>query len=488
MQPSRITALFTQPPSRRREPTSVILSLLFHGVALGGLAFDLRPVPYIKEVARIHPLTVRFLRLNPSELQLQRSLEGSVPHSPSHSSAGETLSGDGPALPPAPPVPQVAHVFSALQTLVQPDAPPLPPSATPLPSIVLWSAQHTPSPTIVPPAPQEASITGVRPSFDPPNREPNPADLKLAATNFPANIPQLPPSTTSPLVVREPKPPQPMPESAVAPLDPPTPTALISLSDLPPQPANIAIPFRNQGVQITSSETSAIGRAEQASGSGAPGTTPGGSRAERNKPATAAKASGDPALEVQPGVGSPLSQPGADSSSGLGGAAGGTRIMQPKDGQFGVVVVGTSLSERYPETAAIWGGRLVYTVYLHVGLGKSWILQYSMPLAKDAAVSGSALRPEAPWPYEIVRPSLDPADFQADAILVHGVVNLAGDFEQLAIVQLDMFQQLVPRRFRAVVQHLVQVATRSPSGYFSRLSLSSNQRNAIPSLMPLRQP
>jgi hypothetical protein len=133
-------------------------------------------------------------------------------------------------------------------------------------------------------------------------------------------------------------------------------------------------------------------------------------------------------------VGSPLSQPGADTSSGLGGAAGGTRITQPKDGQFGVVVVGTSLSERYPETAAIWGGRLVYTVYLHVGLGKSWILQYSMPLSKEAAVAGSALRPEAPWPYEIVRPSLDPADFQTDAILVRGVVNRAGYFEQLAIV------------------------------------------------------
>jgi len=77
---------------------------------------------------------------------------------------------------------------------------------------------------------------------------------------------------------------------------------------------------------------------------------------------------------------------------------------------------------------------LVYTVYLHVGLGKNWILQYSLPRAEEAAAAGSVIRPEAPWPYEIVRPHLAPSDFNSDAILVHGFINLAGRFERLAIV------------------------------------------------------
>jgi hypothetical protein len=100
----------------------------------------------------------------------------------------------------------------------------------------------------------------------------------------------------------------------------------------------------------------------------------------------------------------------------------------PKDGQFGVVVVGTSLADQYPEIAGIWNGRLVYTVYLHVGTGKSWILQYSMPVAAQAAG-----KPEAPYPYDIVRPHFDPDDYTADALLVHGFVNIAGHFDHLAL-------------------------------------------------------
>ena len=77
---------------------------------------------------------------------------------------------------------------------------------------------------------------------------------------------------------------------------------------------------------------------------------------------------------------------------------------------------------------------MVYTVYLHVGLGKNWILQYSIPRAEEAAASGSIARPEAPWPYDILRPRLTPEDFTSEAIMVHGFVNLAGQFERLAMV------------------------------------------------------
>jgi hypothetical protein len=148
--------------------------------------------------------------------------------------------------------------------------------------------------------------------------------------------------------------------------------------------------------------------------------------------------------------------PGAGTGTGTG-TAGGTgnagdsdlgsersvkRITPPKDGQFGVVVVGSSLAEEYPETVEIWKGRLVYTVYLRVGLGKSWILQYSLPRGETAAaVTGSVTRPDAPWPYDILRPDLLPGDFSSDAVMVHGFINLTGSFERLAVVFPSEFAQ-----------------------------------------------
>jgi hypothetical protein len=91
--------------------------------------------------------------------------------------------------------------------------------------------------------------------------------------------------------------------------------------------------------------------------------------------------------------------------------------------------------------AGLWSGRMAYTVYLHVGLARSWILQYSLPRAADAAASGNITRLVAPWPYNIVRPNLAPGAINADALMVHGFVNQAGRFEMLAIAFPPEFAQ-----------------------------------------------
>jgi hypothetical protein len=117
------------------------------------------------------------------------------------------------------------------------------------------------------------------------------------------------------------------------------------------------------------------------------------------------------------------------ASADAGGEPSPTHIRLPKDGQFGVVVVGSSLADDYPETVAIWSGRFVYTVYLHVGLHKSWILQYALPPVAEAS---STTRPEAPWPYEIVRP--EPIGLTSAAVMVHGFIDATGHFVRLAIV------------------------------------------------------
>ncbi len=139
------------------------------------------------------------------------------------------------------------------------------------------------------------------------------------------------------------------------------------------------------------------------------------------------------------GSGGGLGQGGTNlalaGEAGLNSDTGGPSVVHlglPRNGKFGVVVVGAALAEDYPETAELWRGRLAYTVYLHVGVSKNWILQYSLPSdAADAAGKGSHL--EAPWPYDITRPSID-ADANADAIMVHGFVNALGRFEKLSII------------------------------------------------------
>jgi hypothetical protein len=91
--------------------------------------------------------------------------------------------------------------------------------------------------------------------------------------------------------------------------------------------------------------------------------------------------------------------------------------------------------------SGIWNDRIAYTVYLHVGLAKSWILQYSLPRSAEAAEAGNISRLEAPWPYNIVRPNISADAINSDALLVHGYVNQAGKFESLGISFPPEFRQ-----------------------------------------------
>ena len=131
----------------------------------------------------------------------------------------------------------------------------------------------------------------------------------------------------------------------------------------------------------------------------------------------------------------------AETGSNGTGRATTTPIALPKDGHFGSVIVNDALEGQFPELEGAWSGRLAYTAYLHVGLPKSWIMQYSLPRNADAAAAGTTSRLEAPWPYNIVRPNLSPDAINADALLVHGFVNQAGKFESLAVAFPPEFRQ-----------------------------------------------
>jgi len=335
---------------------------------------------------------------------------------------------------------QVLQAPPGPQTLVQPDIP-KPVTLTveiPLPTIVISNAANAPSKTIVPPGPQKPPVADVKPSLQKPNQEVNLAEVAIPAATQPALNQPILPSTTAPVVLEGPKPTPPAPISTAASTAQPTSATVISLSNTRMANGAVALPPVNESVTTNSPGGLAPGQANDAAqnghgdsaskGSGA-GKTPGANGAEDS-----ANSSGDARGGDREAHGS---KTGTETGTGQFGAGGahrpsGAHITRSREGQFGAVVMGSSLAEKYPETAEQWSGRMAYTVYVPVGLPKSWILQYSLPRG-DSGAEQSKGHIEAPWPYDIVRPTISPDVLDSDAVMIHGFVNLAGRFEQLAI-------------------------------------------------------
>lgn len=379
-----------------------------------------RPVPQLAQVQLPHPVQARLSR-------------------PAHAIAAPPAPAGG--SPPSMPAvaTQLAHLTPKTQILIQPDAPPdvLLQHPIPLPLALQWTPPANLVKTIVPP-PRHETITGkIRPSTEAPNREPLPADFKMASSNVPNALAKLAPSTTTPIVVRSQEPAKGVPETSSKQQDQPTPAQVMSLSDLQVKQGPSAIPLANAPAKPSTSQVVAAGPAANTAGAGrgnpnnkqvGAGSGASSGSSDAKSPATQ-QASSDPSGPIGPAS-------SGDTGSGLEGypASSITRVHVAKDGQFGFVVVGSTIADQYPETVGIWGGRLVYSVYLHLGPGKAWILQYALPAAAQVASNFGGTRPEAPWPFDIVQPHLDPADYTSDAIMVHGFVNLAGRFERLAVV------------------------------------------------------
>jgi hypothetical protein len=450
MKSSNITTLFSDQPRPSTGPSAVAVSLGVHIVAAAGLFLALKQMPRINAPEVTH-LTVRLVRAQRIELAARRAGSSEEEKQPepmwqalAHDS--DSAPGSGASALSAPP--QLPQLPQRSQTLVQPDAPAeqMLASETPVPMVVLWSPENTSSKILVAPPQQEPTVAETRPAMIKPNREPELSDLNITATHFPSQTPLLPASSTSPLVVRGQQVVKQMPSSSAVELETPTPARVLSLAPLQADGA-VVVPFANQASRLSTAalETPSTGKS---SGNGSPSATQAGNGAGTGAGPGSVKgegASGSAGSGAQGGGGTVAGQSriaaaaghnGEDSRAGLlaGGEITVTRITTPKDGQFGVVVVGSTISEQYPEIVGLWTDRLVYTVYLHVGMRKNWILQYSLPRAEEAAAGGNPSRPEAPWPYDILRPKLNPADYNTDAIMVHGFVNPVGRFERLSLV------------------------------------------------------
>jgi hypothetical protein len=437
MRSAGTTTLFTEGADSGPQPASFAVSFVVHSLVIAIIWFAVMFNPHVTRVVTDR-YSVRKLDLH-MEQEMEQAATQVRNDLPAKPAPKAPVGGSTPSPAAAP---QTAQAKIGPQTLVQPDLnkPIQLTQEVPLPKIVIWSPAKVQVKVITPPQPQKPTSAEVKPSVVSPNQELNLADVNVASSFHPTPKTIVQPSTTSPLTVHSPTPQVQMaPTSTSQSTLQATPVQIMSLSDLRAKDASVALPpvsetkpSAGQGI-MGAPQKSGQGQANSAStqtngagqGQQAKGTSPGAGSGQSSSPASGTVA-GSNSGPAHAGNGSTGSDQAETPPT--------TVISVPRDGHFSSVIVGDSLQDRYPEIADIWSGRLTYTAYLHVGLTKSWILQYSLPRALEATQSGNVARLDAPWPYSIVRPNLEPGSVDADALMVHGYVNQSGRFETLTVL------------------------------------------------------
>jgi hypothetical protein len=418
------TTLFSSHIDSSHRPASLLASALVHATVFGLISYGILTAPATINVANDR-FAIRHLDLRmPEQRRASRGKPSAAARQVSKALQSATTSAPTAAQ-------QAIHVAAGPQTLLQPDLPIQTETsqAIPVPRVLIWTPRQKVVKNIIAPQPAPPASAQTRPSLDAPSPETDLADFDLAASNTPT--PKLPvlPSTTTPIVTLAKNPIQTPPSTTTQQTDQPTPTAVLSISDLQMQDGPVTLPPVNESVRSSNPGTllgsPAATLDAQDSGTGNNDGTGSGNGADKTiATGPAGTPDGIPAD----------SAPGAVNGNGDGNQATTTQITLPRDGTFSSVIVGETIGDQFPEIPDAWSGRIAYTVYLHVGLARSWILQYSLPRDVDAAAAGNANRIDAPWPYSIVRPNLTPGDVNADALMIHGFVDESGHFDNLSIV------------------------------------------------------
>lgn len=413
-----------------------MVSMLVHSfLVLAALA--LMHIPRVEQppLVRRSPTLVVMFQANQPHIEWSPESDTAQP---AQQSGPQTDRSDDPLAASAPPSP--AYRVTAPITLIRPDIPPntsLPLKAL-FPQVTMWTPPYFPVETVVPPPPQIAAVNDVRPSLSMPNHELQVADIPIASTAAVSETIPILAATTSFIVAPGQAPPQ-VPHSASDPSLPPTLATVLSISDVFLAKGTVVLPPVNESAGASNSNTFAPG---QPGGTSARGHGPLiGEQTGKQNGSESGATFGDHAPQNEavdvPGANNsakPTSNPGSDPGRSPANGASVDRITRPKDGHFGAVIVGDSVAEQYPEAAGIWADRLAYTVYLHLGAAKTWILQYCLPRTVEA--EGNTARPDAPWPYFMVTPHPAPGneDDDADSLLVHGFIDTAGHFETLVLM------------------------------------------------------
>lgn len=385
--------------------------------------------------------TLRQVDLTSSDPERKRYPMDSKFYPGQKSNARSSASHDSEAAPSSSPL-QAPKLKLADRTIVQPDIPDTPVvlKHTPLPSLLLWAAQ-TPKVKLIapPPVPKMANVNA-RPTLVRPTPQQNITDVPVSSTPFNTKMPLPQTGSSTPVQILGPDLAQRIPQTSSEISVESASGAVISISETHLVQGTIAVPAVNQTAPGSANGTLGSGKAGDSlqNGAGDPashGTANGASLSKGNTGNAAGPAGNQHGTNGAAGNTGTANSGGANAgSNGQGNEPSFTRISLPPNGQYGVVVVGGSgITDQYPETSELWGGRLIYSVYLKVGLAKSWILQYSLPSSADSAAPANVDHLDAPWPYYVVRPSNGPANVNADALMIHGFIDAAGHFDGLTV-------------------------------------------------------
>jgi hypothetical protein len=377
------------------------------------------------------------------------------------------------------PLVQAAHAVA--QTLVQMDLPPTVDLHQQLrvPAIIMLAStprRVAPKPFVAPPQRKSTMEVPSRVALE---VRPPILDIRAGYAKTPEVLKDLNPRLPAPVgavapVASNREPVEPKPAAATVTGNAAAePSNIISLPDRPiPAASAIVLPPLNQ----VSGRDSASGTAgpldpsggEASSGKAGPGDAAGSPKLQStqrgggngSEPShsgaggnTASNASGSSPGSHLPGAGagtgptgnSAGSAPGSGTNAGAGSsghgasatrAGGPTRLIRPQNGAYEVAIV--QASGVVPGSSGLLKGKPVYSVYIPVGTGKEWILQYCVPAddtrpaARSQVVQLGSITPiTAPYAFSIVGPAIQ---FRMGAryAFIHGFVNASGRFEHLA--------------------------------------------------------
>ena len=443
MRSSSPISLFSGPPQRQSGPSAFLVSMVLHGCIFSMMLISMRHVTVVQRIPNRRYM-VRMLNVRESEATVRYFPQPNAVKPKPSAARHAPSSGGKPGIAKFSPAQQIARNFAtpkpAPHTMIQPEVPPDQMVLPQIPQAMVWTAGHIIHPKIVPPVQQQTGAIPAKPSLQQPNQELTIAEIPLSSTPFASHAPLPVPASTSPVKVDAPVPAKQLPQTASKDTGETSAARVISMSQQRIDQGTAALPVVNE---IAEAETVGSPIAGAAASSLHNGSDNSDSRVNGSGSGQGASDSGrnGDGFAVHDG-----SEGGSDSGSGFTVSTGsgdypdsGTNavdhIVLPKGGKFGMVVVGASPHEDYPETARLWTGRLVYSVYLQTETDQNWILQYSLPRAMgDDPDPG---HPDAPWPYDMMRPNLG----YKDVVLVHGFVNPAGRFEQLSVAYPPQFSQ-----------------------------------------------
>lgn len=403
---SQLISLFTEAPRQRRGPSAFAMSFFMHGAFLATAYFTVAHRTHIVESSWEEHVILQMIKLHRPDLrQPQMAKSRSVARASDPASAAASQA-EAPTQEAALPQPLKID-WPAHQTLIQPELPPnMLQQQLPIPAALSWAPTLPNVAVVTPPTPLNPATTEA-PSLQRPTLDRTLSEVNMTPTAFQSELPMLAAGSTSPVAGKQAMhlPANPSMQSQLEAT--PVSATVLSVSAVHMREGTLVLPPINEvaAQSVTNGSSTGAGRGQAHDGTS--GSSIAANTAAGTGAAVAADADGDDAV---------------------------SHIEVSKTGKFGVVVVGSSMAERYPESIGVWDGRMAYTVYVHAGQPKNWILQYSLTRAADAASGGEAARPDAPWPFKMVVPQDATGGLNANALMIHGFVTADGRFEALNVV------------------------------------------------------